>query len=146
MKTFLLAVTTFTLVSGASFADPHEDRVALMKSFGQQLGQLAPMAKGEKPFDAAATAAALTELQARTEKFDAAVLFPEGSTGGDKNRALPVIWTAWDDFTARADKLKADVAEVAATPPADQAALGAALGKIGSNCGGCHEVYRAPEG
>ena len=26
--------------------------------------------------------------------------------------------------------------------PADQAAVGAALGKIGPNCGGCHEVYR----
>lgn len=146
MKTFLLALTTVTLMSGAAFADPHEDREALMKSFGQQLGQLAPMAKGEKPFDAAATAAALEELHARSEKFDAAALFPEGSTDGAENRALPIIWTDWDDFAARVDKYKADVAEVAANPPADQAALGAALGKIGGNCGSCHEVYRAPEG
>ncbi len=146
MKTFLLALATFTLMAGASYADPHEDREALMKSFGKQLGQLAPMAKGEKPFDAEASMAALEALHEQTQKFDAAALFPEGSTGGAENRALPVIWTKWDDFTARVEKLKSDVADVAANPPADQPSLGAALGKIGSNCGGCHEVYRAPEG
>lgn len=140
MKKFLLATAALVFAATASYADPHEEREALMKSFGGALGQLAPMAKGEKPFDSAAVMAALEQLNTNAMKFDAAVYFPEGS--GEGNEALPAIWENWDDFTAKVEKFKADVADVAANPPADQAALGAALGKIGGNCGACHQTYR----
>ncbi len=140
MKKLILAAAAVAFAATASLAGPAEDREALMKSFGGALGQLAPMAKGEKPFDAAAVNAALEQLNANVMKFDAAALFPEGSAEGTE--ALPAIWTNWDDFTAKVEKLKADVAGVAANPPADQAALGAALGTIGGNCGTCHQTYR----
>ncbi len=144
MKKLILAAAALAFAATASLADPADDREALMKSFGGALGQLAPMAKGEKPFDAAAVNAALEQLNANAMKFDAAALFPEGSAEGTE--ALPAIWENWDDFTAKVEKFKADVAGVAANPPADQAALGAALGTIGGNCGACHQTYRMKQG
>ena len=69
--------------------------------------------------------------------------FPAGSEAGHETEASPKIWEAMDDFKAKAAKLGADAdAVLAAGVPADQAAVGAALGTIGPNCGGCHEVYR----
>lgn len=140
MQRLLLTIAASALAVSASFADPIADREAMMKGFGGSLGQLAPMARGEQPFDSAAVMAALEALQGHAEKFDAAILFPEGSIGDGE--ALPAIWENTEDFQARADKLKADVEAVMANPPADPAALGAALQQIGGNCGACHEVYR----
>jgi len=142
MKRLLIAASIVALAGAAAGADPIADREALMKSFGQALGPLAPVAKGEKPFDAASVDAAVATLNERVQKLDVAVLFPQGSTS-DKSAALPKIWEDWAGFQAKADKLKTDVAAVAAAPPADLAALQAAMIKIGSNCGGCHETFRA---
>lgn len=144
MKKFVFAAAALGFAVTASMAGPVEDREALMKSFGGSLGQLAPMAKGEKPFDAAAVAAALDALNANAAKFDVAALFPAGSGAGTE--ALPAIWDNLADFQARVDKFKADISSLAANPPADQAKLGAALGTIGGNCGSCHETYRAKKG
>lgn len=144
MKKFVFAAAALGFAVTASIAGPVEDREALMKSFGASLGQLAPMAKGEKPFDAAAVAAALETLNANAAKFDVAALFPAGSGAGTD--ALPAIWDNMADFQARVDKMKADVSALAANPPADQAKLGAALGTIGGNCASCHEAYRAKKG
>jgi len=140
MKRLLLAAAALAIAATASFADPVEDREALMKSFGAAVGKLAPIAKGEQPFDEAAVLTALETLNTQIQKFDANALFPEGSIGD--SRALPAIWVNWDDFVARHDKFQADVADAVANPPADQKALGATLGKIGGNCAGCHENYR----
>ena len=136
----LLLTACFLAVAGFAHADPLEDREALMKSFGRSMGELAPYAKGEKAFDAAAVQAALATLDENAKKFDAAALFPESAGTGESGS--PNIWTNWADFEARAEKLKVDVAAAAATPPADVAALQATMGAIGSNCGGCHENFR----
>ena len=144
MKTFLFAAAALTLAVSASIAGPVEDRVAMMKGFGGALGQLGPIAKGEKPFDAAAVNAAIEALNANAMKYDVAALFPAGS--GEGTDALPAIWENLADFEAKVVKFKADVAGIAANPPADQAALGAALGVIGGNCGACHQTYRAKKG
>lgn len=141
MRRALLATAAVLAFSFAANADPIEDRKALMKSFGGALGQLAPIAKGEKEYDSAAVMAALATLNEQVQKFDPVALFPAGTDTGD-TKATMAIWEKMDDFKARAEKLKADVAEVAANPPADQAGVGAALGKIGGNCGGCHEAFR----
>jgi cytochrome c556 len=142
MKRLLLAVSFVAFAGMAASADPIADREALMKSFGQALGQLAPVAKGEKPFDAAQVQAALATLNERVQTLDVAVLFPPGSTS-DKSAALPKIWEDWAGFQAKAGDLKTAVAAAAGAPPADVAALQAQMGAIGKNCGGCHEVFRA---
>ncbi|MFN3547676.1 MAG: c-type cytochrome [Mesorhizobium sp.] len=144
MKKFVFAAAALTFAVSASIAGPAEDREAMMKSFGGALGQLGPIAKGEQPFDAAAVAAAIEALNTNAMKFDVAALFPAGS--GEGTDALPAIWENLADFEAKAEKFKADVAGIAANPPADQAALGAALGAIGGNCAACHQTYRAKRG
>jgi cytochrome c556 len=145
MMKILLAVSALALTVSTSFADPLADRKALMKSLGGGLGAMAPIARGEQPYDADKVATALASLSETAGKLDVAALFPAGSGTGDTD-ALPAIWDNVADFTARMDKLKADIAEVAASVPADQAGVGAALGKLGANCGSCHEVYRAKKG
>ncbi len=141
MKRFVLAASALIFASITVHADPIEDREALMKSFGRSMGELAPIAKGEKPFDAAAVQTALATLNENAQKLDVAALFPPGSTN-DKSTASPKIWEDTAGFQATADKFKADVAAAAAAPPADLAALQAAMGTIGGDCGTCHQNFR----
>lgn len=141
MKRLLTVLVATLALGGAAVADPIEDREALMKSFGQSMGQLAPIAKGEKNFDAAEVQTILATLNERTMNFDPVALFPEGSTNAETT-AAPAIWTDNAAFVAKADKFKADVAAAAANPPEDLPALQATLGAIGGNCGDCHQSFR----
>ena len=70
-------------------------------------------------------------------------VFPEGSAVGD-SRAKPEIWTDWAKFEAAAKALQTASADlVAAAEGGDMAAIGAAAGKVGEACGGCHKPFRA---
>ncbi len=104
------------------------------------MGALSGIAKGEKPYDAEVVKASLATMSEVAKAFPDQ--FPAGSETGHETEASPKIWEAMDDFKAKAAKLGADADTVLAALPADQAAVGAALGTIGSNCGACHEVYR----
>lgn len=141
MKKFAVALSVLALGVTVALAGPVEDRKALMKANGKAAGELAAMAKGEKPFDAAAVAAALNTLNEDTQKFDVATLFPAGSDQGDTT-ASPKIWEDMAGFAAKADEWKKAVTEAVAANPQDVAALGPHLGAIGKACGGCHELYR----
>jgi cytochrome c556 len=141
MRKIVLALSALALVSSAAYADPIADRKAIMKERGGIVGQLAPVAKGEKPFDAAAVLTALQALDANAKKFDVDALFPAGSESGD-TKASPKIWEDMAGFKAAADKFTADVGAAVAAPPADLAAFQAQFGAITSNCGACHQAYR----
>ncbi len=145
MKVFILAASVFAFASSAAFADPIAERKALMKANGKAIGTIAPYVKEEKPFDAAAVFEALKTLSDDAQKLDVATHFPVGSDKGDTT-ASPAIWQDMAGFQAKIDKFKADTAAAAATPPQDLEALMAAFGALGSNCGGCHEVYRVKKG
>lgn len=144
MKRFVLAISAIALVSGAALADPIADRKALMKERGGLVGQLAPIAKGEKPFDAAAVLAALQGLAANGAKFDVEALFPAGSETGD-TKASPKIWEDMAGFKAAEAKFEADVAAAIAAAPQDLDAFKAQFGAVASNCGACHQTYRLPQ-
>lgn len=142
MKKLLLAVSALAVISGSAFADPIADRKAIMKERGGIVGgQLAPIVKGEKPFDAAAVMTALQALDANAKKFDVDALFPAGSDQGD-TKASPKIWEDMAGFKAAADKFAADVAAAVAANPQDAAAFQPLFGAIASNCGACHQAYR----
>ncbi|MBD0415939.1 c-type cytochrome [Oryzicola mucosus] len=141
MKKIVLAASLLVAAATAAYADPIADRQALMKSFGPIMGSLAPVAKGEKPFDAAEVLAALTKLNEQAQKFDVPTLFPEGSNTGD-TKASPKIWEDLADFQAKDDKFKADVAAAVSAPPADLATFQTQFAAIGGNCGACHQAYR----
>ncbi|MFI0847692.1 c-type cytochrome [Mesorhizobium sp. IMUNJ 23232] len=145
MKKLLLAISLFALTASAATADPIADRQALMKANGKAAGQLAAIAKGEAPFDAAVVLAALTTINDDAQKLDVAALFPAGSDKGDTT-ASPKIWEDMAGFQAKADKFKTDAAAALAAPPADVDGVKATLGVLGQNCGGCHEMFRVKKG
>ena len=146
MRKLIFAISALALVTSAAFADPIADRQALMKANGKAMGVLVPIAKGEKPFDAAAVLAALQTLNDDAQKLDVAVLFPAGSETGGDTTASPKIWEDPAGFQAAVDKFKADAAAAVAAPPQDAAAVGAAVGALGKNCGTCHETFRVKKG
>ena len=143
MKKLILAVSTAALFVSAAYADPIADRKAIMKERGGLIGGIAKMAKGETPFDAAAVLTALQALQANEAKVDIDALFPAGSDKGD-TKAAPKIWEDMAGFKAANDKYKADLDAAVAAPATSVEALGAQLGVLGGDCGGCHKPYRLP--
>lgn len=145
MKKLILAFALTALSATASFADPIADRQAIMKAMGKAVGSVAPIAKGEAPFDAAAVTAAFAAVNENAAKIDVAALFPAGSDKGDTT-AAPKIWEDAAGFLAAVDKLKADAAAAAASNPADLAAFQAQFGALTKNCGACHEVNRIKKG
>ena len=141
MRKLILAISALALAGSAAFADPIADRKALMKANGAAAGQIAPMVRGAKPFDAAAALTALKSLEEDAQKMDPAVLWPAGSDKGD-TKSSPKIWEDMAGFQAAIDKFKADTAAAVASPPQDLDALKAQFGAIGANCGTCHQAYR----
>ncbi len=142
MKSVLLALSAVAIFATSAYADPIADRKAVMKERGGIVGgQLAPIAKGEKPYDAAVVMAALQALGENAKKWDEDALFPAGSNAGD-TKASPKIWEDMAGFKAAGDKFEADVAAAIAANPADLDAFKPLFGAIASNCGGCHQAYR----
>lgn len=90
---------------GLAQADAIADRQAIMKDLGRSVGQIAPVVKGEKPFDAAAVLAALEKIDADAKKLDVDTLFPAGSDQGD-TEASPKIWENKDDFVKHVEKFR----------------------------------------
>jgi len=69
-------------------------------------------------------------------------LFKEGSNTGE-SKALPAVWTNWEDFKSRFDHdVELATAMLAAAQTGDTAAYNAAIQGIGESCGGCHMTYR----
>lgn len=141
MRTLILALSALALAGSTAFADPIADRQAIMKANGKAVGAIAPMVKGEKPFDAAVVLDALKTLSEDAQKIDVAALFPEGTDKGD-TEASPKIWEDMASFEEKVEKFRADTAAAVAAAPADLDALKAEFGKVAANCGGCHETFR----
>ena len=141
-RTLAAAAALAVIGAGAVVAadEPQVVRQEMMKKVGGAMGALAGIAKGEKPYDAEVVKASLTTMSEVAKSFPDQ--FPVGSETGHDTEVKAEIWAKMDDFKAKAAKLGADADTVLAGLPADQAAVGAALGTLGPNCGGCHEVYR----
>ncbi len=143
MKLAFLMGFAGILSSTLAFAEPVEERQALMKSNGQALGLLGATVKGERAFDAEAVLAALEQINANAEKLDVEVHFPEGSGGGE-SRAAPVIWEDWTGFVEAVARYKEAAAAGVAAAPTSVEALQSQVGAIGQTCSNCHETYRLP--
>ena len=142
MRLFFLTLSSATvLFAGAAQADAIADRQAIMKDMGRSVGVIAPMIKGEKPFDAAAALTALETIEADTKKLDFDALFPAGSDQG-KTEASPKIWESKDDFVKNIEKIQTDAAAAVAAKPQDLDALKPAFQQVAANCGACHKAFR----
>ncbi|KQS96418.1 MULTISPECIES: c-type cytochrome [unclassified Rhizobium] len=140
LKTILTALVIAGCGVSAVIAadDPVKVREGLMKQIGGSMGAIAGIAKGEKPYDAEVLKTALTTISTNIKAFPDQ--FPAGSDANSE--ASPKIWENMDDFKAHAAKLGTDADTLLAQLPADQAAVGAAAGMLGKDCGACHELYR----
>lgn len=123
---------------GATATDPDaKARQELMDTNGAAAKVLGEMAAGKVAFDATAAAAAKQSL------IDDAAKIPEvfkNQSTDPASKAKPDIWTAWDDFTAKAKDLGTAAAALDATS-LDGVKVG--MGAIGGACKACHTAYKA---
>ena len=142
----LKIVPAFVVLAGLgttmALAGPIEDRQALMKSNGKEIGALAKMFKGEDAYDAAAVKAHASKIADNLQK--AATLFPENSKEGPPETwAKPEIWSDMAGFKA-ADENAYKAAD-AVVDSKDKASFKTAMTELGDACGACHKKFRRPK-
>ncbi len=144
MKSLFLTASILCLSLSAASAEPIAERKAQMKARGALVGQMAPIVRGEQPFDADAVMAALEQMSANAHT-DVEALYPAQTQDGDTT-AAPAIWERPSEFKAAVDRYKADVDAAVAANPQDIEAFTPLFGAITSNCGACHQTFRMRRG
>lgn len=137
-----LAAAAICLVGATaafSASELGDKREADMKKIGGATAQLAGIAKGEKPYDAAVVKASLSTINTTIKEFP--TLFPADKPDED-GHASPKIWEDMAGFKAHADELASVSGKLLADLPADQKAVGGALGQLGKVCSACHQDFR----
>ena len=146
-----MALAVFTGSGMASAQEDHSGAVkarqAYMQLNGFYMGQLAAIAKGQVPYDAAQATGIANSLMALAS-MDVGAMWPPGS-GNDnpalagKTRALPEIWTTFPAVVEKADALSKALEAMVVAAGTDLASLQGAFGAVGAGCGGCHRSFRA---
>jgi cytochrome c556 len=140
MKFAIVSASIHALaMTAAASASPVVERGEFMKQNGRLLGAVAPVVKGEQPFDAADVLAALEAFNQTAQSLDPDALFPAGSEGGE---AAPAIWSDRAGFEAAVEEYKAAAAAAVEAQPHDVDALRVSFGRIGASCANCHQTYR----
>jgi len=144
MKRILVVAGVLLLSVGAVVAQQEvaNQTQTTMKATGRAMGSLAPMVKGEKPYDQAVVDTALTQLNDTAKKLPA--MFPESIKGlkieGDYSSS-PKVWEDKAGFAAKIESF-AKVATEAKAKIKDLDSLKATVPAIGKECSGCHETFR----
>jgi cytochrome c556 len=127
--------------------DAAKSTQAQMKATGKALGgTLAPMNKGDKPYDQAAVDEALKTLSDTAKQLP--TMFPASIKAvkfeGDYTTS-PKIWEDEAGFKAKIDDFAKAVSDAQAKIK-DLDSLKANFPSIGKACGGCHETFRVKNG
>lgn len=137
-----LAILISIGAAAPAAADDHSDkavayRQAIFKVMGWNIGALSQMAKGERPYDAAAAQQAANALAALGP------IMPGAFDPATKSkRTLQAIWDEPAKFQSAVDQyLEASVA-LAAVAGNGRDAVGGALGALGASCKNCHDSFR----
>ena len=144
MKRVLVVAGVLLLSVGAVVAQQEvaNQTQTTMKATGRAMGSLAPMVKGEKPYDQAIVDTALTQLNDTAKKLPA--MFPDSIKGlkieGDYSSS-PKVWEDKAGFAAKIESF-AKVATEAKAKIKDLDSLKATVPAIGKECSGCHETFR----
>ncbi len=129
------------LVGGVALAEGAVDpdvkaRQDLMAANGAAMKTLGGMASAKIAFDATAAEAAKQVLIANAA--GTLVVF-KNQASDPAGHASNSIWTAWDDFSAKAGDMGTAAAALDTTS-AESVAAG--LGGIGGTCKACHTAYK----
>src|SRR5258708_28701051 len=140
----LLFAVCASLFGTAAFAQKPEDAIkfrrGVMAVIGWNFGPMAAMAKGDRPYDAAAFARH-AEIVASVSKLPLEG-FISGSESGE-TKAKPEIWLDLDDFKAKLEKMQGEAAKLAEVAKSgDFNAAKAQLGETGKACKACHDKFR----
>ena len=148
MKRILVVAGVLLLSVGAVVAQQEvaNQTQTTMKATGRAMGGLAPMVKGEKPYDQAVVNTSLTQLEETAKKLPA--MFPDSIKGlkieGDYSSS-PKVWEDKAGFAAKIESFAKVVTEAKAKIK-DLDSLKAAVPAIGKECSGCHETFRLKNG
>ena len=141
----LLLAACSALFAGSAFAqikpeDATKYRQGVYRVIGWNFGPMAAMAKGDRPYDAAAFARH-AEILAFMSKLPLEGFVP-GSDSGE-TKAKPEIWLDMDDFKAKLEKMQAEATKLAEVAKSgDFNAAKAQLGETGKACKARHDKYR----
>jgi cytochrome c556 len=136
---FVGAMVAASALYAADATDPTvKARQELMDTQMASAKILGGMAGGKVAFDAAAAEAAKAALVATSA--DIAAKF-ETQAEDAKSKAMPEIWTNWEDFLAKAGALNAAATAMDVT---SAETIGAGMGAVGEACTACHKAYQIP--
>ncbi len=138
--------------SQLSLADERDEfvtatRQGALKLLGFYMGPMGGMARGRMPIDADLVAlnaqriGSIAPMLTDTFKLNTA-------ESGVKSAALPVIWEKPAEFQGKIETLierAADLARIAQSEGADEAAIKGGIGKLGQACGSCHDDFRVKD-
>ncbi|MFL4470467.1 cytochrome c [Tateyamaria armeniaca] len=109
-----------------------------MKQISDNVKMLGTMAKGQIAFDAATAQNAARAIARHSAESVALFTAPETDP---KSEAREVIWTEFDDFSAKARDLETLANDLANTLNSLDD-VKAAMKPLGASCKACHSVYR----
>lgn len=145
--TLLVSTVAVTAYAGGHAGNPAvKARKAHMQLYAHYLGVVGGMAKGEVEYNAESASAAANNLAALTALDQRTYWVPGTSNAelGDETRLLPAAFEADSKAIEISMQLAEAAVGLAAVAGDGQAALGPALGPVGTACGACHEAYQQP--
>lgn len=153
MKLFgMMALAAGALMTaGVALAEsPFDGAVAARKAVmglrGFNIGQLAGMAKGDVPYDAAAAQAAADNLLVLAN-INMMAMWPPGSdsTSITGTNALAAIWAEGSTIGEKAGAHTEAAKAMQAAAGVDLASLQGGMEALGGSCGGCHKEFKASQ-
>ena len=141
-------VVLVCLVCSLAVAQAQEDealiqyRQRVMTSNGASMGAIGDILKNKLPYQGHILVHA-QDIQRMSTVIPEA--FKKQITAG-KTDAKAEIWKEWDKYTAAAEVMGKEAAELAKVAQGgDMAAISAQVKKLGDACGNCHKPYRKPK-
>jgi len=150
MRKAVIPALLLALPLGAFAADLEEAvdaRQGYYSLLGFEMHSLVAMAKGEVEYDAEKAKGHAADMLTLT-KYDAAGLFPPGTSKADmpgKTRALPAIWEDPESVQEKGAAFVAAVKDLNEVAGEGRGQLGKAVQDLGGTCKGCHDDYRAED-
>ena len=147
----VLAVLSSNIFSSAAISNESatsvvEQRIEAMKTIGQSMKRLAEMMQGKTFYEPVKThaLAATIKIYGGSELTK---LFPEGSLD-QPTRALPAIWSNWQEFKALSDQLSETAGDLIRMTSHERGnnteryIVDAAFKRLAKTCSSCHKTFR----
>ena len=139
---FICLVFTSALVQAQEDEAFIQYRQKVMAANSANMGAIADILKNKLPYQSHIAAHA-QDIQRMSALIPDA--FKKDITAG-KTDAKPEIWKEWDKFTAAADAMGREAAELAKVAQSgNMEAVSAQVKKLVDSCNDCHKPYRKPK-